>query len=213
MLSITFVICGLVMATAGPLYAEGYTVTFDKNNSDAGSTDAVPTSISGIPSGMDLQAFGSFPAPPTRPGYIFGHWNTSADGLGNYFGPFISIFDSITVYAQWSAMPTYTLDYDGNGNTGGNAPVDPDSPYIENDTVTVLGNTGSLSKSGYNFAGWNTMADGSGTGYAAAATFGMPTANVRLYAQWNKVQQWDTKYKIIIKIYKLFRYLYNLWYK
>ncbi len=51
-------------------------------------------------------------------------------------------------------------------------------------TVTVLGNTGGLAKAGHHFAGWNTAADGSGTAYAAGATFGMGTADVTLYAQW-----------------------------
>ena len=34
-------------------------------------------------------------------------------------------------------------------------------------TVTVLGNTGSLVKTGYTFTGWNTAANGSGTSYTA----------------------------------------------
>jgi uncharacterized repeat protein (TIGR02543 family) len=65
--------------------------------------------------------------------------------------------------------------------------VDGSSPYDENDTVTVLGNTGSLVKTGYTFDGWNTAADGSGTDYAPAATFQMPASNTTLYAQWAAV--------------------------
>jgi len=49
--------------------------------------------------------------------------------------------------------------------------------------VTVLGNTGSLAKTGYTFDGWNTANDGSGTSYNAGATFEI-TAATTLYAKW-----------------------------
>lgn len=78
---------------------------------------------------------------------------------------------------------TYTVTYNGNTNTGGTAPTDSSSPYNYNSTVTVLGNTGPLTKTGYTFASWNTAANGTGTSYAVAATFTI-SANTTLYAQW-----------------------------
>ncbi|WP_261808006.1 fibronectin type III domain-containing protein [Paenibacillus sp. N3.4] len=80
-------------------------------------------------------------------------------------------------------ISTYTVSYSGNGSTGGSVPTD-SGTYEQGTSVTVLGNTGSLSKTGYTFAGWNTALDGSGTNYAASAAFNMGTANVTLYAQW-----------------------------
>lgn len=50
--------------------------------------------------------------------------------------------------------------------------------------MTVLGNTGTLAKTGYTFDGWNTAANGSGTNRAAASTFTMGPAGVTLYAKW-----------------------------
>lgn len=82
-----------------------------------------------------------------------------------------------------SAATNYTVTYNGNGNTGGTAPTDANSPYAASSTVTVLGNTGSLVKTGYTFNGWNTAADGSGTDYAAGGTFSI-SANTTLYAKW-----------------------------
>ncbi|MDR1759237.1 MAG: InlB B-repeat-containing protein [Fibrobacter sp.] len=76
----------------------------------------------------------------------------------------------------------YTVTYNGNGNTSGAVPTD-ETEYQNNEPVTVLGNTGTLVKTGYIFAGWNTKADGTGTNYAAGATFNI-TANVTLYAKW-----------------------------
>lgn len=74
----------------------------------------------------------------------------------------------------------YTVTYDANGGTG--SPTDPASPYAAGMTVTVLG-PGSLVRSGYIFTGWNTVADGSGTGYAAGSTFVVGGATT-LFAQW-----------------------------
>lgn len=79
--------------------------------------------------------------------------------------------------------PSYTVTYRGNGHTGGDAPTDA-TPYYTNDPVTVLGNTGNLTKAGYTFGGWNTQSDGGGTTYQPGNTFSMGTANVTLYARW-----------------------------
>lgn len=56
--------------------------------------------------------------------------------------------------------------------------------YQQGQTVTVLGNSGSLAKIGASFSGWNTVAGATGTAYTAGQTFTMGAANVTLYAQW-----------------------------
>jgi uncharacterized repeat protein (TIGR02543 family) len=120
------------------------------------------------------------------PGYAFSGWNTAANGSGTSYAPaatFTMGASDVTLYAQWTLIPTYTVTYAGNGATGGAVPVDAGS-YQQGATVTVLGNTGSLVRAGYSLNGWNTQSNGSGTSYAPAATFAMGTANVTLYAQW-----------------------------
>ncbi|MGA2976764.1 MAG: chitobiase/beta-hexosaminidase C-terminal domain-containing protein [Spirochaetia bacterium] len=80
------------------------------------------------------------------------------------------------------SYPTYTVSYIANGASG-TVPVDSRS-YLAGQTVTVL-DRGSLLKSGnYNFIGWNTALNGSGTKYHAGSTFAIGSANVTLYAQW-----------------------------
>jgi uncharacterized repeat protein (TIGR02543 family) len=79
-----------------------------------------------------------------------------------------------------------TVTYNGNGNTAGTAPADAGT-YASGAAVTVKGNTGNLVRTNYTFAGWNTAANGSGTTYAAGATFSMGSANITLYAIWNHV--------------------------
>ncbi|MCH3942620.1 MAG: InlB B-repeat-containing protein [Atopobiaceae bacterium] len=84
-----------------------------------------------------------------------------------------------------------TLTYDGNDATSGAVPA-AEAQLAAGETVTVLGNTGAtapqptpLARTNYVFAGWNTSADGTGTAYAAGATFTI-SANTTLYAQWTE---------------------------
>lgn len=80
----------------------------------------------------------------------------------------------------------YTVTYNANGATSGTVPTDENNPYESGSTVTVLGNTGNLAKTSHNFNGWNTKANGSGTPYAADATFNIE-GSTTLYAQWEEV--------------------------
>ena len=91
------------------------------------------------------------------------------------------------------SAPTLTVTYNDNGSTGGSVPTDGSSPYACGSTVTVKGNTGSLVKTGYTFAGWNTDAGGGGTSYAASATFTI-SANTTLYAQWEEDASYSVTY-------------------
>ena len=165
------------------LYAQwttlpSHTVTFDAN----GGTGTMAPQVASLPTALNLNTF-------VRTGYSFAGWNTQSGGGGTSYadGAFYSFAADIILYAQWTAQPTYTVTYNGNGNTGGIAPTDSNT-YLSGATVTVLGNTGALVRTGYTFAGWNTAANGSGTNYNAGETFIMGSANVTLYAQWTA--QW-----------------------
>jgi uncharacterized repeat protein (TIGR02543 family) len=76
-----------------------------------------------------------------------------------------------------------SIAYNGNGSSGGSVPVDATN-YQQGQSVTVLGNPGNLVKTGYDFTGWNTQADGFGTTYTPGNSFTMGSANVTLYAMW-----------------------------
>jgi autotransporter-associated beta strand protein len=96
------------------------------------------------------------------------------------YGAF-AIYDNLNISVV--SMPAHAVSYNGNGSTGGFAPIDSASPYATNSTVTVLGNTGGLVKTGYSFANWNSAADGSGIACNAGDAFSI-AAPVTLYAQW-----------------------------
>jgi len=124
-------------------------------------------------------------------------YDIAVDGLGNvYLGgyfqqanlttPALTLIGSQDAYVlkeTATAYPVFSVSYSGNTSTGGSVPTD-GTAYVSGATVTVLGNTGTLVKTGSTFSGWNTAANGSGTSYAGAATFAMGSGNVTLYAQW-----------------------------
>ncbi|WP_138754103.1 GLUG motif-containing protein, partial [Paenibacillus sinopodophylli] len=74
----------------------------------------------------------------------------------------------------------FQLKYDGNGNTGGNVPID-SNLYLPGETASVYTGTLHLVKTGYTFIGWNTQANGNGKSYSGSFEI-MPYTT--LYAQW-----------------------------
>ena len=156
-----------ITATFAPI---NYTLTY---NAGANGT------ISGTtPQTVAYLASGSLVTATPNTGY---HFTTWSDSLSTASRTDVANIGGTNVTASF-AINTYTVGYDGNGNTGGTAPVDASSPYNYNSTVTTK-TAGSLVKTGYSFAGWNTVANGTGTGYATNATFAI-TANTTLFAQW-----------------------------
>ena len=99
----------------------------------------------------------------------------------------------ISVYARWAEAKSLTYDanvpLDDPIQPTGEVPVD-NNKYSSSQRATVQGNTGNLTRVGYVFAGWNTLADGNGMSYTAGMQIYM-TNNVTLYAQWTPL-----KYKL-----------------
>jgi uncharacterized repeat protein (TIGR02543 family) len=93
---------------------------------------------------------------------------------------------TVTLYAKWTAI-TYTIAYSANSATSGTAPANQTKTY--GTSLTLQSNSGSLARTGYSFAGWNTASDGSGTTYAASASLTTDlrttTGTTTLYAKWN----------------------------
>lgn len=157
-----------------------YTVSYNGNGNTSGT---VPVDVNSYVQGTTVTVANT--GTLARTGYTFAGWNTAVNGSGTARAAgstFAMGTANVTLYAQWTSNPTYTVAYNGNGNTSGTAPVDANY-YVQGAVVTVA-NVGSLSKTGYTFAGWNTAANGSGTSRAAGSTFTMGTSSVTLYAVW-----------------------------
>jgi uncharacterized repeat protein (TIGR02543 family) len=155
------------------LYARWYsTVTFNINGG-SGTLPAARTVNAGasitLPNGSGF----------SRDGYTFLGWNinTIAYAAGSSYTP----TGNITIYARWNSNSfPCTVSFDRNGGSG----TTPSSQRVNNagDYITLPSGNG-LSRTGYTFGGWNTLANGTGTNYPAGYSF-LPAGNMTLYARW-----------------------------
>jgi uncharacterized repeat protein (TIGR02543 family) len=129
---------------------------------------------------------------PTRAGYTFTGWDAAADGSGTDYagGATYTLPNSgtDTLYAQWApqaanrSATVVSLTYDPQGGSGqpGNQVGNAASNVTVSSTVPT--------RAGYTFAGWDTVANGSGTDYVGGATYTLPNSGTdTLYAQWVSV--------------------------
>ena len=129
-------------------------------------------------------------------GYKFKEWRATPSSLSvGENNTFTMPAENVTVKAVFEEdAQKFTVTYNGNGQTSGSVPTD-QTQYDSGATVTVLDNTGTLEKTGYTFAGWNTNAAGTGTNYAVGETFNI-SANTTLYAKWTAQTQTITSITI-----------------
>lgn len=120
--------------------------------------------------------------------YHLGKEDNNTTYTYNYIGDNLSIdslqVGNLTLTAKWTPI-TYTIQYNGNGNTSGST-ANSLHTYDQAKALTANG----FKKTGYTFNGWNTKADGSGTSYGNAASVTNLTATngakITLYAQWRE---------------------------
>ena len=135
---------------------------------------------SGAPSSQTKwkdQALTLSTAKPTRTGYTFKGWATSASGSVAYAaGASYTANAAVTLYAVWQAN-TYAVKYNANGGTG--APGNQTKTY----GVTLTLSSTKPTRTNYTFKGWATSASATSATYAAGGSY---TANaaVTLYAVW-----------------------------
>ncbi len=156
----------------------GYNLTYDGNGAESGS---VPSDVVKYLPTETITVLGNS-GDYIKSGFKFMGWNTAADGSGTTYSAddTLTISEDTTLYAKWT--PSYSLSYDGNGAGSGSAPVSLQE-YLSTDQITVLDNAGNYEKDNYQFVGWNTAADGSGTNYVSTDTLYL-SANTVFYAQW-----------------------------
>lgn len=153
---------------------QSYTVTYNSNT----DTEETKTQIFYTGSSLaDAEALG-FTGTDTK---RFKEWNTQKDGKGTSYseGTSPELTEDITLYAQWGDFykVTYLINLDSNTQT-----------YIqkvegEHSLATKTTAFADFDSSKYQFCGWDTKADGSGTRYAECKTLTL-IEDITLYAQW-----------------------------
>ena len=136
---------------------------------------------------------------PSRTGYTFKGWATTASGSVAYAsGASYTANASVTFYAVWQAN-TYTVKYNANGGTG--APSNQTKTHGVTLTLSSTKPTKSSTTSdgvttSYTFKGWATSANSSTVAYTAGAKY-TANASVTLYAVWSTtttVTEYDVTY-------------------
>ena len=143
-------------------------ITFDPNGGTG--TMAAMSVNPGVDNTLPANVF-------TRENYTFTGWNTAADGTGTAYadGATVNFEADTTLYAQWTQNPVIT--FDANGGEG----LMPTQTVQPGAAAALTANA--FTRADYDFAGWNTAADGTGTAYADGANI-TASENVTLYAQW-----------------------------
>jgi len=114
---------------------------------------------------------------PVRAGFNFTGWYNAGGTLIGQNGANYEPAATITLTAGWAGV-TYSISYNGNGNTGGAVPTTGSyvngsvSPYV------IVANTGSLTKTGYTFGGWVDGSNNLKSGNYSTA------ADLQLFAKW-----------------------------
>ena len=164
------------------------TVTYDGNGSTGGT---VPSDTAKYKSGDTITVKAGT---PTKTGYRFDGWQISGSGTVYSSGSSFSISANTTLVAKWTQV--FTVTYYANNATSGTVPTD-SNLYVDNALVTIKSNSGSLTRDGYKFVGWNTRADGNGVDYSASGSANFRIhADLILYAKWDDISPSGTTYRV-----------------
>lgn len=123
---------------------------------------------------------------PTRGGYEFAGWGTSATDTGVKYaaGGQYTGNASITLYAIWTNVAKLTINYNANGGSG--APVS--QTHLINTTSKISG--AKPTRNNYVFLGWSTSSSATKATYIADGQYTNNSftngATVTLYAVWLK---------------------------
>nr|DAT72664.1 MAG TPA: hypothetical protein [Caudoviricetes sp.] len=123
---------------------------------------------------------------PTRGGYEFAGWGTSATDTGVKYaaGGQYTGNASITLYAIWTNVAKLTINYNANGGSG--APVS--QTHLINTTSKISG--AKPTRNNYVFLGWSTSSSATKATYIADGQYTNNSftdgAIVTLYAVWLK---------------------------
>ena len=177
----------VITAVANPV---GFTITYNKNTED--EVGNMPTNQAGSLEDTDITVSANI---PTRTGYTFNGWCnttvTTTDGIsscagttynpGDTFVTSMQTTNNLALTAMWNR--TFILNFDANEGTGTMS-----SQTITGASANINENT--FTRDGYEFTGWNTLANGTGTAYTSGAVYTVPATGTSetLYAQWEAAE-------------------------
>ncbi len=168
-----------------------YKVLFDANAGGDTSVTGIPQELTGKKKGdkVDLSGIVS----PTRSGYEFKGWSTTADSSTVITEITIAESD-ITVYAVWEQVveATYKVSFDANadGDTSVTGMPEEITGKKKGDKVDLSGIISPV-RNRYKFKGWSATADGK----TLVTELTMEESDITVYAVWEQVTE-DTTFKV-----------------
>lgn len=99
-----------------------------------------------------------------------------------------SFYPALPVTISFQVIPQVILTYNANGSTSGTVPAS--QSVTAGGSVTVSTNSGTLAKTNFSFAGWNTSPLGIGTDYVNPGSITL-NSNLILYAKWTATITYD----------------------
>ena len=169
---------------AGASYTMGtadvvLTAQWTPNATDTVTYDSQGGSSVSSGSGLDGASL-TVASAPTYPGHTFAGWSTAANGVGTTYSPgdSLSLTGNVTLFAQWTDNATNTVTYNSQGGSSVSS-----GSGLQGTSLTLAS---APTYAGHTFAGWNTLSNGTGTPYAAGASYTL-AGNVTLFAQWTSL--------------------------
>lgn len=118
-------------------------------------------------------------------GYKFLGWYTAPQDNAGLYDWTRPLTGSVTVYAHWQRLQANVI-YDKNASDAKGSHAN--TTGWQYSDVTVPSDTSkSFTRKGYVFKGWDTQADGNGTGYEDGSQVPLQDKDITLYAQWQPV--------------------------
>lgn len=120
-------------------------------------------------------------------GYRFLGWYTGPQDNAGLYDWTRPLTGSVTVYAHWQRLQANVI-YDKNASDAKGSHAN--TTGWQYSDVTVPSDTSkSFTRKGYVFKGWDTQADGNGTGYEDGSQVPLQDKDITLYAQWQEVHE------------------------
>ena len=118
-------------------------------------------------------------------GYKFLGWYTGPQDNAGLYDWNTLLTGNVTVYAHWQRLQANVI-YDKNASDAKGSHAN--TTGWQYSDVTVPSDTSkSFTRKGYVFKGWDTQADGNGTGYEDGSQVPLQDKDITLYAQWQPV--------------------------
>ena len=120
-------------------------------------------------------------------GYKFLGWYTGPQDNAGLYDWTRPLTGNVTVYAHWQRLQANVI-YDKNASDAKGSHAN--TTGWQYSDVTVPSDTSkSFTRKGYVFKGWDTQADGNGTGYEDGSQVPLQDKDITLYAQWQGIHE------------------------